>query len=87
MPLFFLYLLSSKHKSTHPYSNAAQKMKSSMMKTFSSHGDPGHLPMVVWCFIPLLKPIGLIISSVIILDVINTGYTIYFTIYRFICET
>jgi hypothetical protein len=40
---------------------------------------PGHLP-VVWCFVPLLIPLGLVITNVIRLDVINIGYTIYFTI-------
>jgi hypothetical protein len=40
---------------------------------------PDHLH-VVWCFIPLCRPLGLVISFVIKLDVINIGYTIYFTI-------
>jgi hypothetical protein len=34
--------------------------------------DPGHLPMV-WCFVPLLRPLGLVIRYVIRLNVINTG--------------
>jgi hypothetical protein len=37
-------------------------------------------------YIPLLNPLGLIISFVIRLNVINTGYSVYFIIYRFICE-
>jgi hypothetical protein len=40
MSLFFLQLLSSNHKSTHLYCNAAQKMKSASMKTSSSLSDP-----------------------------------------------
>jgi hypothetical protein len=63
--------------------SAAQKMKSSMMKTSSRHTGPGHLP-VVWYFVLLHRP--LVISFVIRLDVINTGYTVYFNIYRFMCE-
>jgi hypothetical protein len=39
--LFFLHLLSSNHKSTHSCYNAAQKMKSSMLKTSSRHVGPG----------------------------------------------
>jgi hypothetical protein len=35
MPLFFLHLLSSNHKSTDPCFNTAQKMQSSMLKTSS----------------------------------------------------
>jgi hypothetical protein len=37
---------------------------------------PSHL-LVVWCFIPLLRPLALVISCVIRLDVINAGYTIF----------
>jgi hypothetical protein len=37
---------------------------------------PGHLP-VVWCFVLLCRPLGLVISVILRLDVINTGYTIY----------
>jgi hypothetical protein len=72
--------------STHPCCNAAQKMKSSMMKTSSGVQALGHLP-VVWCFVPLLRPLGLVISSIIRLDVINTSDPIYFTICHFMCET
>jgi hypothetical protein len=42
---------------------------------------------VAWCLIPLFRPLGLVISFVIRLDVINTGYTAYFTICYFMCET
>jgi hypothetical protein len=45
---------------------------------------PDHLPKA-WCFIPLFRPLDLEISF-IRLNVINTGYTIYFTIYQFMCE-
>jgi hypothetical protein len=31
---------------------------------------PGHLP-IVWCLIPLFGPLGLVISFIIRLDVIN----------------
>jgi hypothetical protein len=82
MSLFFLHLLSNNHKSTHPCCNAAQKMKSASMKTSSRHAGPSQLPMV-WCFVLLLGPLGLVIR----LNVINTGYTVYFTICRFMCET
>jgi hypothetical protein len=41
---------------------------------------------VVWWFIPLLGPLGLVISSVIRLDVLNTSYTVYFIICCFMCE-
>jgi hypothetical protein len=78
---YFLHLLISIHKSTDPCCNAAQKMKTS-----SRRAGPSHLP-VVWCFVLLLRPLGLVISSVIILDVTNTGYTIYFTICCFMCKT
>jgi hypothetical protein len=37
---------------------------------------PDHLP-VVWCYVSLFRPFGLVISYVLILDVINTGYTVY----------
>jgi hypothetical protein len=37
---------------------------------------PCHL-LVVWRFIPLLRPLALVISCVIRLDVINAGYTIF----------
>jgi hypothetical protein len=40
---------------------------------------PGHL-CVVWCFVLLLRHLGLVISFILILDVINTDYTVYFTI-------
>jgi hypothetical protein len=55
------------------------------MKTSSRRAGPGHLP-VVWCFIPLCRPLSFVISFVIKLDVINIGYTVYFTIYHFTCE-
>jgi hypothetical protein len=35
---------------------------------------PGLLP-VVWCFVPLCRPLGLVISFVLRYVVINTGYT------------
>jgi hypothetical protein len=47
---------------------------------------PGHLPMV-WCFVPLRRPLGLVVSFIIRLDVINTSYTVYFIICCFMCET
>jgi hypothetical protein len=56
------------------------------MKTSSRCVGPSLL-LVVWCFIPLCKYLGLVISFIIRLDVINTGYTVYFTIYCFMCET
>jgi hypothetical protein len=43
---------------------------------------PSHLPMAL-CFIPLRRPLGLVIRP----DVINTSYTVYFTIYYFMCES
>jgi hypothetical protein len=46
----------------------------------------GHLP-VVWCFVPLHRPLGLVISSVIRLHVLITSYTIYFTICRFMSKS
>jgi hypothetical protein len=64
-------------------SSTAQKMKSSLIKTsFRRVGSPSS-----WCFIPLLIPLGLVISFVIRLDIINIGYTIYITICHFMCET
>jgi hypothetical protein len=39
---------------------------------------------VVWCFIPLRRPLGLVIIFVIRFDVINTGYIVYFTICHFV---
>jgi hypothetical protein len=65
---------------------AAQKRKSSLKKTSSRCAGPGHLP-VVWCYIPLLRPLGFVISFILRLDVINTSYTVYFTICCFMCET
>jgi hypothetical protein len=56
------------------------------MKTYSMRAGPGHLPLA-WWFIPLPRPLGLVISFIIRLDVINTGYTVYFTICYFMCET
>jgi hypothetical protein len=74
--------------------STAQKMKSSLMKTSSRREGPWssacvvvlHLP-VLWCFVLLRRHLGLVISFILRLDVINIGYTIYFTIYRFMCET
>jgi hypothetical protein len=40
---------------------------------------PSHLP-VVWCLFLLFIPLGIVISFILRLDVINTGYTVYFTI-------
>jgi hypothetical protein len=57
-------------------------MKSSLIKISSRRAGPDHLPMA-WCFIPLFRPLGLVISFIIRLDVINTSYTIY----CFMCET
>jgi hypothetical protein len=41
----------------------------------------------VWCFVPLRRPLGLVISFLLRLDVLNIGYIIYFTICRFMRET
>jgi hypothetical protein len=41
--------------------SAAQKMKSPLMKTSSRRAGPGHL-LVVWCFVPLRRPLGLVIA-------------------------
>jgi hypothetical protein len=41
--------------------SAAQKMKNSLMKTSSRHASPSFLP-VMWCFVPLCRPLGLVIS-------------------------
>jgi hypothetical protein len=35
----------------------------------------------------LLRPLSLVIGFILRLDVINTGYIVYFTICRFMCET
>jgi hypothetical protein len=51
-------------------------MKSSLIKTSSRRADPSHLP-VAWCLILLLRHLGLVISFILRLDVINTGYIIY----------
>jgi hypothetical protein len=45
----------------------------------------GLLP-VVWHFVPLYRSLDLVISFVLRYIVINTGYTAYFTICRFMCE-
>jgi hypothetical protein len=42
--------------------------------------------MTLWCFVPLCRSLDLVISLVLRYVVINTGYTIYFTICHFICE-
>jgi hypothetical protein len=42
---------------------------------------PGHLP-VAWCPFSLFRSLGLVINFVIRLDVINSDYTVYFTICR-----
>jgi hypothetical protein len=55
--------------------SAAQKTKSSSMKTSFRRACPRHLPMV-WCLVPLFRPICLVISFILRLDVINTGYTV-----------
>jgi hypothetical protein len=52
------------------------------MKTSSRRWGSGHLH-VTWCPFPLLSPSGLVIRF----DVLNIGYTVYFTICRFMCET
>jgi hypothetical protein len=46
---------------------------------------PGVLP-VVWPFVPLCRSLDLVINFVIRYVVINTGYTVYFIICRFMCE-
>jgi hypothetical protein len=54
------------------------------MKTSSRRAKPpGHLPVVRWCPFHCLVISGLVIRY----DVINTGYVVYSTIYRFMCET
>jgi hypothetical protein len=40
----------------------------------------------LWCFVLLCRSLGLVIRFVLRDVVINTGYTVYFTICRFICE-
>jgi hypothetical protein len=47
---------------------------------------PGHL-FVAWCLFPLFRPLGLVICFILRLDVINTDYTVYFTLCCFMCET
>jgi hypothetical protein len=84
--LFFIHLLSSNHKSTHPCCNTAQKMNSSMMKTSSRRAGPWSSAHGV-VLVPPRRPLVLVMSFVIRLDVINTGYVIYFTICCFMCET
>jgi hypothetical protein len=66
--------------------SATKRMKSSSMMTSFRRTCPGHLP-VVWCLVPLFRSVSLVISFMLRLDVINTGYTIYFTSYHFMCET
>jgi hypothetical protein len=56
------------------------------IKTFLGVRAPSHLP-VAWCLSPLLRPLGLVISFVIRIDVLNTGYAIYFTICCFMYKT
>jgi hypothetical protein len=41
----------------------------------------------LWCFVPLCRPLGLVISFVLRYVVINTSYTVYFTIFCFMCQT
>jgi hypothetical protein len=65
--------------------SAAQKMKSSLTKTSSRCA--GSRSSVVWCFASLCRPLALVISFILRLDAINTSYTAYFTICRFMCET
>jgi hypothetical protein len=47
--------------------------------------SPGLLPMV-WCFVLLCGSLDLVLSFVLRYVVMNTGYTIYFTICHFMCE-
>jgi hypothetical protein len=44
---------------------------------------PGHLPVVRWCLFRCLVLSGLVIRY----NIINTGYVVYSTICRFMCET
>jgi hypothetical protein len=46
------------------------------MVTSSRHVGPGHLP-AVWCYVLLFRLFGPVISYVLRIDVINTGYTVY----------
>jgi hypothetical protein len=48
----------------------------------SSSRRAGPRLSVAWCLFLLFRPHGFVISFVI-----NTGYTIYFTICSFMCET
>jgi hypothetical protein len=66
--------------------SAAQKVKSSLMKISSIRASPRSSASGMVSF-PLLSPLGLLKSFVIGIDVINTGYTIYFTICHCMCET
>jgi hypothetical protein len=56
------------------------------MKTSSRRACPWSSAYGV-AFFPLRRPLGLVISFILSLDVINTSYTIYFTICHFMCET
>jgi hypothetical protein len=84
---YFLHLLSTlcTHLSYFLFlllCSAAQKMKSSLIKTSSRCAGPSHV-FVAWRPLLMFSPKGF----VIIFDVINTGYNVYFTICHFICET
>jgi hypothetical protein len=57
-----------------------------LMKISSRRVGPRHLP-VVWCFVLLHRPLGPVISFILRLNVLDTGYTVYFTICHFMCET
>jgi hypothetical protein len=55
------------------------------MKTSSMRAGPRSSSCGVVPFL-LLRPLGLVISIIIRLDVINIGYTFYFTICHFMHE-
>jgi hypothetical protein len=41
---------------------------------------------MVWYFVPLYKPLGLVISFVLRYVVLNIDYIVYFAIYHLMCE-
>jgi hypothetical protein len=61
---------------------AAQKMSSLMKNYFRCAGLLSSACGTMVSF-PLLSPFRLVIRF----DVLNTGYTVYFTIYHLMCET
>jgi hypothetical protein len=40
----------------------------------------------LWCFVLLCRSLGVVINFVLRYIVINTSYTVYFTICHFMCE-